>query len=196
MKKIGLTGGIGSGKSYVAKVIEAMGHPVYYSDIRAKHLSNEHPLIRENLSLLFGKDTYLEGKLNTQLLTEKIYSDASLREKVNEIIHPIVREDFTRWASSNDSRPLIFNEAAILFETGAYKQFDRNILVQAPHSLKIDRIKTRDGISMDEVQVKMKAQWSDQEKEKLADYKIQNDEQSPLLVQIENIVEDLINRPA
>jgi len=191
MKKIGLTGGIGSGKSYVAKIIEAMGHPIYYSDSRSKELSNEHPHIREQLISEFGEDVYINGELNKQLLAKKIYSSDSARNKVNAIIHPIVREDFAGWADAQSSNDLVFNEAAILFEMGTYTQFDSTILVYAPEHIKIERIVQRDHISIDEIQQKMKSQWSDVEKMKLTPHHILNDGNTPLLNQIEHIIEKL-----
>jgi len=191
MKKIGLTGGIGSGKSYVAQIIEAMGYPVYYSDSRSKELSNEHPLIREQLISEFGEEVYADGVLNKQFLSKKIYSNDSARKKVNAIIHPIVREDFSAWADAHHSNDLVFNEAAILFEMGTYKQFDSTILVYAPEHIKIERIIQRDHISIDEIQQKMKSQWSDTEKMKLTPHHILNDGNTPLLNQIEDVIESL-----
>jgi dephospho-CoA kinase len=191
MKKIGLTGGIGSGKSYVAKVIEAMGYPVYYSDSRSKELSNQHPKIREQLISEFGEEVYKNGELNKQLLAKKIYSNDSARSTVNAIIHPVVREDFSAWADANSSNDLVFNEAAILFEMGTYTQFDSTILVYAPEHIKIERIVQRDHISIDEIQQKMKTQWSDADKLKLTAHHILNDGHSPLLNQIENVLEKL-----
>lgn len=191
MKKIGLTGGIGSGKSYVAKVIEAMGYPVYYSDSRSKELSNQHPKIREQLISEFGEEVYRNGELNKQLLAKKIYSNDSARSTVNAIIHPVVREDFSAWADAHSSNDLVFNEAAILFEMGTYTQFDSTILVYAPEHIKIERIVQRDHISIDEIQQKMKTQWSDADKLKLTAHHILNDGHSPLLNQIENVLEKL-----
>ena len=191
MKRIGLTGGIGSGKSYVAKIIEAMGYPIYYSDSRSKELSNEHPHIREQLISEFGEEAYANGELNKQFLAKKIYSSDSARNKVNSIIHPIVRKDFAAWADAHSSKDLVFNEAAILFEMGTYTQFDSTILVYAPEHIKIERIVQRDHISIDEIQQKMKSQWSDVEKMKLTPHHILNDGNTPLLNQIEHIIEKL-----
>jgi dephospho-CoA kinase len=191
MKRIGLTGGIGSGKSYVAKVIEAMGYPVYYSDSRSKELSNEDPHIREQLISEFGEEVYSNGVLNKQFLAKKIYSNDSARSTVNAIIHPIVRDDFSSWADAHSSNALIFNEAAILFEMGTYTQFDSTILVYAPEHIKIERIVQRDHISIDEIRQKMKTQWNDADKLKLTPHHILNDGNAPLLNQIEHVIEKI-----
>ena len=117
MKKIGLTGGIGSGKTYVAQILEKMGYPVYYSDTRAKELCNEDPLIIRQLKELLGDDAYKNEKLNKTFISNQIFSSPDLRETINSIIHPVVRNDFDQWLEDLRSHSLVFNEAAILFET-------------------------------------------------------------------------------
>ena len=136
MKKIGLTGGIGSGKTYVAQILEKMGYPVYYSDTRAKELCNEDPLIIRQLKELLGNDAYKNEKLNKSFISNQVFSSPDLRESINSIIHPVVRNDFDQWLESLSSHSLVFNEAAILFETKSYKRFDETILVYAPWKLK------------------------------------------------------------
>lgn len=195
MKKIGIAGGIGSGKSVVGRVLEAMNFPVYYSDERAKELVDSHPVIREELIKLIGTEVYLDGKLNRPFLAAKLFADDTIRQKVNEIIHPHVREAFQKWSQTQDSL-LVFNEAAILFETGANKLMDATILVTAPKDLKIQRVMNRDKIPEQQVLERMSKQWSDEEKISLADYIIVNDEVQPLLVQIEKIIEQLTIDPA
>ncbi|NBR15901.1 MAG: dephospho-CoA kinase, partial [Crocinitomicaceae bacterium] len=120
MKRIGITGGIGSGKSYVANIIEKMGFPVYYSDNKSKELTNSHPIIRQGLIELVGENVYFGGDLDKKVLATAIFSNDEIRLKVNQLIHPIVRQDFEDWATAQKSE-LIFNEAAILFETGAFR---------------------------------------------------------------------------
>ena len=131
MKRIGITGGIGAGKSLVAEIIKAMGYPVYNSDERAKELTESNPKIKEALIHLFGEEIYQNDTLNKFALAQAIFSNESLREKVNALIHPIVREDFNLWALAQNNS-LVFNESAILFETGSFKNFDAIILVYAP----------------------------------------------------------------
>ena len=187
MKRIGITGGIGAGKSLVAEIIKAMGYPVYNSDERAKELTDSNPKIKEGLIHLFGVEIYQNDTLNKFALAQAIFSDESLREKVNALIHPIVREDFNLWALAQNNS-LVFNESAILFETGSFKNFDAIILVYAPTELRIKRIMKRDNCSENEVLKRMNSQFSDEEKYQLTEFRVLNDEQTPLLVQVEQII--------
>ena len=191
MKKIGLTGGIGSGKTYVAQILEKMGYPVYYSDTRAKELCNEDPLIIRQLKELLGDDAYKNEKLNKSFISNQIFSSPDLRETINSIIHPVVRNDFEQWLENLSSDSLVFNEAAILFETKSYKRFDETILVYAPLEIKIQRLISRDRVSQEEITAKMNVQWSDTKKMTLTRFHILNDEKTPLLEQIETILEKL-----
>lgn len=191
MKRIGLTGGIGSGKSFVADLLTKMGYPVYYSDSRSKELTKSNPTIREGLIAMFGEEVFKEEGLNTTLIAEKMFQDDALRLRINQLIHPIVRKDFEEWVSKQD-KDLVFNEAAILFETGAYKTLDATILVYAPESLKIERVMSREKCSKEEVLARMNKQWSDEEKMKLTNYLIFNDEKIPLLAQIEKCITMLL----
>ena len=190
MKRIGITGGIGAGKSLVAEIIKAMGYPVYNSDERAKELTESNPKIKEGLIHLFGEEIYQNDTLNKFALAQAIFSDESLREKVNALIHPIVREDFNLWALAQNNS-LVFNESAILFETGSFKNFDAIILVYAPKELRIKRIMKRDNCSENEVLKRMNSQFTDEEKYQLTEFRVLNDEQTPLLVQVEKIILNL-----
>jgi len=187
MKKIGLTGGIGSGKTSIAQILEAMSYPVYYSDLRAKFLSDEHPAIRQGLIALLGEETYVDETLNRVFVSECIFSNPDLRIKVNEIIHPIVRKDFDDWATQQTGS-LIFNEAAILFETGAYQQFDETLLVCAPVAIRIQRVMLRDHCSKASVEQRIQSQWTDEQKRSLTKYCIENDGKQPVLIQLEKIL--------
>ena len=187
MKRIGITGGIGAGKSLVAEIIKAMGYPVYNSDERAKELTDSNPKIKEGLIHLFGEEIYQNDTLNKFALAQAIFSDESLREKVNALIHPIVREDFNLWALAQNNS-LVFNESAILFETGSFKNFDAIILVYAPKEIRIQRIMKRDNCSENEVLKRMNSQFSDEEKYQLTEFRVLNDEQTPLLEQVEQII--------
>ena len=191
MKRIGLTGGIGSGKSFIAQIIEHMGYPVYYSDARAKELTKSNPTIKMGLISLFGEEVYEGNQLNSELIASKIFNDDELRTKVNELIHPIVRADFENWALNQNSA-LVFNEAAILFETGSYRNFDATVLVCAPTELKIERVMKRENCSREAVLERMNKQWADEEKLKLADYSILNDDETPVLNQLETVINDLM----
>ena len=187
MKRIGITGGIGAGKSLVAEIIKAMAYPVYNSDERAKELTDSNPKIKAGLIHLFGIEIYQNDKLNKFALAQAIFSDDSLRDKVNTLIHPIVREDFNLWTLAQNTE-LVFNESAILFEMGSYKNFDAIILVFAPIELRIQRIMKRDNCSENEVLKRMNSQFSDEEKYQLTEFRVLNDEQTPLLKQVEQII--------
>jgi dephospho-CoA kinase len=187
MKRIGLTGGIGSGKTSIAQILEAMSYPVYYSDLRAKVLSDEHPAIRNGLIALLGEECYVDGTLNRVFVSKCIFSNPDMRVKVNEIIHPIVRKDFDDWATQQTGS-LIFNEAAILFETGAYQQFDETLLVCAPVAIRIQRVMLRDHCSKASVEQRIQSQWTDEQKRSLTKYCIENDGKQPVLIQLEKIL--------
>jgi dephospho-CoA kinase len=187
VKKIGLTGGIGSGKSTVARILLAMGYPVYFSDDRSKQLTQTHPDIRKGLTELIGTQIYRDNRLDRSALALAIFSDGALREKVNQIIHPVVRADFDRWVEEQ-THPIVFNEAAILFETGAAERFDAMVLVTAPLELRIQRVMKRDLCSHEEVVSRINHQWTDAQKMLLADAVIVNDEVQPLIKQVEHML--------
>ena len=191
MKIVGITGGIGSGKSFVCRILEKMGYSVYYSDDRAKFLMDSDPRIHKELNLMIGDKAYSEDGLNRELVSNKIFNEPELRQKINKLIHPIVREDFDQWKRSFKDEKFIFNEAAILFETGAYLNYDAVILVHAPLELKLKSIKNRDGSSEEEVLKKMKSQWSDEQKMKLTPYRILNDGNNPLTVTISALLKKI-----
>lgn len=187
MKRIGLTGGIGSGKSVVAKILMAMGYPVYFSDERSKFITDTDPEVRQGLISLFGMEVFTEAGLNRSFLARQIFNDDAKRLLVNQLIHPKVRADFDEWVRSQNSK-LVFNEAAILFETGAYKRFDKTVLVTAPMDLKIERVMKRDNTFREEVLIRMSKQWPDEQKIPYADKVLVNDDQTPLIYQIEEMI--------
>jgi dephospho-CoA kinase len=187
VKRIGLTGGIGSGKSYIAGVLEKMGYPVYYSDEQAKVLTDTHPEIRAGLISRFGTSIYSEEILNRKELAAHIFKSEPDRIFVNQLIHPVVRADFERWCAEQHTA-LVFNEAAILFETGAYQQFDATVLVIAPHELRMQRIIERDRCTVEQAAARMKSQWSDEQKIPLATVVITSNGELPLVSQIERAI--------
>lgn len=192
MLKVGITGGIGSGKSVVSKIIETLGFTVFNSDMQAKSIINNDQQVREELIKLFGTAVYTEDGLNREFLADKIFADPTLLQNVNQIVHPKVRAAFDH-ISKIEKKKAIFNEAAILIETGAYKDFDKIILVSAPEDLRIERVMNRDNISEQEVKLRIANQWSDEKKAIFADVIITNDEVCPLLIQIENFIDQLIS---
>lgn len=188
MKKIGLTGGIGAGKSIVAKIFATMGFPVFYSDQVGKQLMSEDQHVKQKVIDVFGEEAYKNGDLNRGLLAEKVFSDNSLKKELNNIVHPAVRKAFESWCKEQTTM-IVFNEAAILFETGSYKTFDGTILVYAPESIRVERVMKRDSATESQVQERMRNQWSDQEKRMLSDFEIINDNQHLLVPQTEKIIE-------
>ncbi|MCJ8288227.1 MAG: dephospho-CoA kinase [Crocinitomicaceae bacterium] len=189
---IGLTGGIGSGKSTVAKVLESMGYPVFYSDQVAKELIASDQGLQSEITSHFGESAFENGELNRAYLAERIFSNPADKTILNQLIHPRVRASFAAFDQSSDSK-LVFNEAAIIFETGAYSNFDKTILVTAPVEMRIDRVMKRDNCSREDVQNRMDNQWSDDRKVPLSDFVIKNGDTDAVLDQIEIIVEALLD---
>lgn len=190
---IGLTGGIGSGKSTVAKIFESLGIPHYSADDRAKWLMSHDADLVEKLTSHFGEQVYLGGELNRPFLAEKIFSNPDERDWVNGVVHPAVARDFERWRASSNA-PYVIREAAILFETGGHVLSDSNILVTAPESIRIERVVKRDGVTEDQVKSRMDAQWSEEKKIPLADFIILNDGKNPLIPQVLKIHETILRR--
>lgn len=190
MITVGITGGIGAGKSHVSAMIRAMGYPVFDSDQTAKLLSDNDPTIKKELIEMFGEGVYTSTGLNRPFLAAQIFKNDEAREKVNKLIHPKVREAFKEFCEKHQ-KSIVFNEAAILVETGAYRNFDKLVLVTASEKLRLERVMKRDDVDSSEVQKRMAKQGSDSEKRKVADFEIVNDGASPLLVQIEKMIDYL-----
>ena len=183
MIKVGLTGGIGSGKTTVAKIFKQFGVPVYFSDDRAKDLMLNNQFLRESLISLFGDKVIINGFLNRSYIASKVFSNPQELIKLNALVHPFVQKDFDVWSASQTSN-YVLKEAAIIFETGADKLLDKVVLVESPEDLKVSRIMFRDGMTEEEVFKRMSKQWSDSQKRINADYIIQNDEKCSLIYQI------------
>lgn len=190
MLKVGLTGGIGSGKSTVAAVFEMLGVPVYYSDQHAKSLMISDK-IRELIVAEFGEQSYDRcGKLNRVFLAKTVFSDSEKLRRLNSIVHPVVAADFLEWASRQQSE-IVLQEAAILIESGAYRDMDCIIVVEAPLETRIQRVIKRDGVSFDDVKHRIDAQMSDEKRLSYADFTIIADSTQLLLPQIVRIKEKL-----
>ena len=173
MKTIGLTGGIGSGKTTVAQMFKDLGIPVYIADIEARKLTNSSKVIKRKLIELFGTSCYQDGVLDRKYVASKVFSDSELLDKLNSIIHPKVAAHFKKWQNKQQG-PYCIKEAAILFENDSYKQCDLTILVVSPEQERIRRVIARDQISEKEVLARIKNQWSDEKKRKFADIVIEN----------------------
>ncbi len=191
MISVSLSGGIGSGKSTVLKVFSFLKIPSYNADQEAKFLLDTNKDLKASIIANFG-DVYLNGSINRKQFAEIIFNNEENRKLANSIIHPFVRDDFQKWMGLQKSKYVI-QEAAIIFETGAYKLFDRNILVCAPEDLRIKRIIARDGMDESLIRTRMKAQWKDEQKIPLADFCIMNDEKHSLIDQVLSIHKSLMN---
>jgi dephospho-CoA kinase len=186
MLKVGLTGGIGSGKTIAANVFEVLGIPVFYADRQAKELYHQKD-IRDEIKTLFGQDIYYKtGKLNTSKLASVVFNDSLLLQKLNEVIHPAVNRKFEKWISDNQHKgySYVIKEAAIIFETGHYKSLDKTITVYAPESLRTERVIKRDNLPREQIQKRMQSQMDDNQKMQLSDYVIFNDNKELVVPQI------------
>jgi len=191
---VGVTGGIGSGKSTVCRIIEVLGYKVYYADSRAKWLMNNDKKLKGEIISLFGKESYSKDKLNRQLIGELVFKDAVLLHALNARVHPVVGEDLKKWIKENNHESLLFDEAALMFEIGSYERMDATILVTAPEELRIRRVLSRDNHrSRESVRAIISQQLNDREKIPLADYIVENDETKSIITQTLRICNDLIN---
>ncbi|KFC18559.1 dephospho-CoA kinase [Epilithonimonas lactis] len=170
---IGLTGGIGSGKTSVAKLLEQKGFPVYYSDDQAKNIVNIDPELKEKIISLLGRESYLDGVYNRKYVAEKVFNDADLLEQLNHLIHPAVRIDFEKWVAAQTSE-FVFKETALLFELKLNEQCYKSLLVTADDNLRIKRTMDRDNKTYREIETIMQNQMPEKDKMKLANYIIYN----------------------
>ena len=195
--QIGITGGIGAGKSLICKIFSTLGIPIYDADKRAKWLMvNDADLIAQ-IKDAFGSEAYLEnGELNRQYLANKVFHDKAQVQLLNSLVHPKVGEDSIKWTAQWRGKvPYVIREAALMFESGSYKKMDKNITVFAPIDVRVKRVLVRDP-QRDEDQVRaiINKQMSEEERQKLADYVIRNDESEMLIPQVLNLHEQFIGR--
>ncbi|KAA6322733.1 Dephospho-CoA kinase [termite gut metagenome] len=186
--KIGITGGIGSGKSVVSRLFELIGIPVYISDKESKRLTVFDPFIRKKLTTLLGEEVYKNGELNKPLLASFLFENSDNTKTINNIIHPRVREDFQRWVAEHSDYPILAIESAILMESGFTQEVDVILLVYASEELRLKRVMKRDSSSCELIVKRIRSQICDEEKMKLADYIIINDDETPLIPQVESIL--------
>ena len=192
---IGLTGGIGSGKSTIAKQLCAMGYAVYDTDSEAKRLIVEDAHVREQMEELFGKEVYADGVYQTALVAQRVFADRSLLSQLNAIVHPAVKADITRWATMQDSPSfrkglgvgLFFVECAILYQAGFDKLCDKVIVVTAPEEIRLARAVARDHSTIEKVRARMRAQQADQDLQR-ADLVINNDGKTSIPTLCEEII--------
>ena len=186
---IGITGGIGSGKTTVCRVFQLFGVPVFEADVRARQLMDEDPELKKALIDLFGEPVYTSGgSLNREMLAAAIFRNNDLRKQVNALVHPAVRKAFYSWLEQNQSFPYVIYEAAILFEGGFHEKMNYSILITAPENQRIARVMQRSGMTEKMVRERMKSQMPEEEKRQLADLCLENDNTKlilPAIVQID-----------
>ncbi len=194
MIKVGLTGGIGSGKSTVSKILISKGFSVYNSDNKAKWLMNNDDNLKSNIISIFGDKAYLKGSLNRKYLSAKVFNDSLKLKALNNLVHPLVAIDFKNWLIHQKSKDFVFKEAAILIESGAYKEMDKIIVLSCPENIRLERVLKRDGNSPELVKKRMQNQISETEKINHADFVIKNNgSESDLVLEVEFVISELKN---
>ncbi|NJI74426.1 dephospho-CoA kinase [Sphingobacterium kitahiroshimense] len=181
--KVGIAGGIGSGKTIICHVFKVLGIPVYNADLEAKLIMNKSDQVRLAVMQEFGDEAYSNGLLNRAFLAAQVFNDAAKLAQLNRIVHPAVIQAAEDWADAQTA-PYSLKEASILFESGSYKKVDYSILVTAPIEIRIARVMERDQVTREQVLARMNNQMSDEEKTKLADFVIINDGITPIIPQV------------
>lgn len=189
--KIGITGGIGSGKSVVSHLLEVMGVPVYISDIETKKLTATDDCIRRKLITLLGEDVYAGGVLNKTLLANYLFSSPEHARQVNGIIHPRVKADFRQWAERHGDFPIVGIESAILIEAGFAGEVDAVVMVYASRETRLQRAMKRDGATRELIENRMRSQMNDEEKCRQANFVIINEGETPLIPQVLELITSL-----
>ena len=187
MKKIGLTGNIGAGKTYVSEIFKQMGIPVFNADEQAKKYMVEDSNLSAAVKLAFGENMYLNDVLQKEELAKIVFNNTRSLAKLNALVHPIVKQKFEDWCNIQSSS-MVIKEAAILFESDAHLVLDAIVCVSAPLKLRIERVQKRDGSSVEQIESRISNQISQDEKEELADFLIVNDEMQLLLPQVLAII--------
>ena len=185
MFKIGLTGGMGSGKTTVCRMFEVLGIPVFYADETAKSLMKTDLLLKQNIIKGFGVDSYSDkGELNRKYISSLVFNNKQELDKLNAMVHPAVFRAFDSWVSKQVASPYVIKEAALLFESDSHKMCDQSVLIKSPEALRIQRIIKRDVTTQEEAKLRMIRQFSDERKEEMADHVILNDEQNLIIPQV------------
>jgi len=188
---IGLTGGIGSGKTTIAKMFHKLGVSVYIADVEAKKLMNTSENIKQELIEAFGEETYINGKLNRSYLSNIVFNQPAELQKINSIVHPRVGQHFKDWYAERSNEKYVIKEVAILFENNSYKQCDKIITVVAPIEERFRRILLRDNTTREAVQNRMNNQWTDEKKIALSDYVIHNKDLEKAKAQVAKIHQEI-----
>lgn len=191
MLKVGITGGIGAGKSIVAKLFQLYGIKIYNADYFAKYLMQTDAVLIQQIKVIFGEDVYTDKKLNRKKLARVVFADSSKLQQLNNIVHPAVAKHSLVWMEQQTG-PYVLKEAALLFETGSYKLLDYTILVTAPEKIRIERVMQRDKTDEESVKKRIEKQLPDNEKIALSDFIITNNNSSPVIPQVNSLHKKLI----
>lgn len=186
--KIGITGGIGSGKSVVSRLLGVMGIPVYISDVEAKRITHTDEVIRRELCALLGEEVFRGGELNRPLLASYLFERSEHAATVNGIIHPRVRDDFRRWVARCETNEVVGIESAILIESGFKEEVDWVVLVDAPMEVRVERAVRRDSSSREQIMKRIEMQMSDEVKREHADFILTNDDETPIIPQVLELI--------
>lgn len=193
---VGLTGGIGSGKTTIANLFALhFSIPVYIADTKAKELVANNKQLQQEIVTLLGEEAFVEGRYNTSFVAQEVFSNKEKLDKLNAIIHPYVQQDFLQWKQSQQA-PYVIKEAAILFESGSYRDCDFIIMVTAPLEERIKRVMLRDKIDRETVEKRIKNQWNDEKKIELSTFVIENREIDKNLDKIEIIHSKIVKMTA
>ena len=187
---VGLTGGIGSGKTTIAKMLKLEGIPVYDSDTRAKFLMTNSVTIISELKSKFGNEVYVKGELNRPYLANIVFGDNEKLKKLNSIVHPVVAKDFQDWVSSQNTE-IVVKENAILFESGLYKTCDICVTVDTDIEERIERVQKRDGVSREQVISRINSQWTDEKRNEKADIIVKNNDIDPTELNVKLLIKQL-----
>ena len=194
MFQVGVTGGIGSGKTLVCQVFEKLGIPVYHADEEARRLMEEDQALMGRMVELFGEEAYLGRALNRRYLAEVVFGNRERLNGLNALVHPAVKKDYQQWLAEQKGVPYVVEEAAILFESGASRWMDLVVMVYAPEELRISRVMARDGVEEETVRKRMIHQMGEEEKRERADLVIVNDEKERLLPQVLEVHRQILKR--
>ncbi|MBL6876509.1 MAG: dephospho-CoA kinase [Chitinophagales bacterium] len=187
MLKVGITGGIGSGKTHICQLFQQLGVPVYNADERAKNLMNNDPIVKQGLVDTFGPEVFNKDGLNRDFLAQVVFKDKVKLKQLNDIVHPAVAQDTQAWHLQHNDKPYTIKEAALLFETGSFKELDKTILVHAKEDERILRVMRRDKVSKEKVLARIKNQFTDLVKMEHADFIINNDGNREIEKMVEKI---------
>ncbi|MBO7570349.1 MAG: dephospho-CoA kinase [Bacteroidaceae bacterium] len=193
MIRIGITGGIGSGKTYVCQLLQQRGIPVYHCDDEAKRLMTESSVIRRRLTQILGSDAYISSGLNKPLIAQYLFADEKHAAKVNAIVHPVVRQDFLRWTNQQKNAPIVVQECALLFESGFQDTVDVTVEIYAPLALRLERATQRDHSTAEQILARMAQQMDEEEKRRRADFTILNDGTIGVEEQIDHLLNQINN---